>query len=88
MIDLQSMINNAVEARRTERLKYSPQLTLGEIVLLLEEVENKRLLVTFDIEKYYPVGLDSWRRRGTIGIGGVDKEFGGRALREAFRSQA
>ena len=60
-LDLQSILSNAVQAKRQEELKTSPQLTLGEIILKLESVKNKKLPVVFDIKKYHPMGIDSWR---------------------------
>lgn len=58
---LQNIVTNYIQIERQEQLKTSPQLTLGEIILKLEGIKNKKLPVVFDIEKYYPVGIDSWR---------------------------
>lgn len=60
-MDLQTMLNNAMTARRAEIMKTSPQLTLGELILKLEGIENKDLPVVFDIKPYRPVNIDSWR---------------------------
>jgi len=60
-MDLQSIITNQVQAQRQEQLKTSIQLTLGEIILKLEAVKNQELPVVFDVKKYYPTGIDSWR---------------------------
>jgi len=60
-MDLQTMLNNAMTARRAEIMKTSPQLTLGEIILKLEVIKNKELPVVFDVEPYRPVNIDSWR---------------------------
>jgi len=60
-MDLQTMLNNAMTARRAEIMKTSPQLTLGELILKMEVIENKNLPVVFDIEKYHPISIDSWR---------------------------
>lgn len=58
---LQNIITNYIQAERQEKFKTSSQLTLGEIILKLEGIKNKKLPVIFDVEKYYPVGIDSWR---------------------------
>lgn len=58
---LQNIVTNYIQKERQEQLKTSPQLTLGEIILKLEGIKNKKLPVIFDVEKYYPVGIDSWR---------------------------
>lgn len=69
-MDLQTLLNNAVKAERAERLKSSPQLTLGEVIAVLEsselEYENHKGTiepkhVRFDFEYIFPTGLDSWR---------------------------
>ena len=48
-IDLQTMLNNAVAAKRAEELKSSPQLLLGEMILKLETVKNKDLPLFIDL---------------------------------------
>lgn len=48
-------------AGRSERLKTSPQLLLGELILKLEAVEKKDLRVCFDFENAHPTHLGSWR---------------------------
>lgn len=70
-MDLQTMLSNATVAARTERLKTSPQITLGELIARLkpiaanqEEVKKKyghEADVCFDFEYAYPTGLSSWR---------------------------
>lgn len=60
-MELQTIINNAIEARRAEEMKNSTQLTLGELILKLEAVTNKELPVFFDKTKYRPTGIGSWR---------------------------
>lgn len=60
-MDLQKVIDNAIEAQRAEEMKNSIQLTLGELVLKLEAVSNKKLPVFFDTKRYRPTGLGSWR---------------------------
>ena len=60
-MDLQTMLNNAVQAQRQEELKNSPQLLLGEIILKLEAVKNKELLLFIDLMDKRPRGIGSWR---------------------------
>lgn len=60
-MDLQSILTNAVQAKRSEDMKTSSQLTLGELILKLEAVKDKKLPIVFDGGKYKPTGLDSWR---------------------------
>ncbi len=60
-MDLQEVLSNAVKAKRTEELKTSPQLTLGELILKLEAVTKKELNVYFDFECARPTHLNSWR---------------------------
>ncbi len=60
-MDLQKMLDNAVNAERADRVKTSIQLTLVELTLQMEAVKNKKLPVVFDIGKHKPSGLDSWR---------------------------
>ena len=58
---IQSILTNVVSKMRQENFKTSSQLALGEIILKLEVIKNPKLPVLFDIKKYYPVGIDSWR---------------------------
>ncbi len=58
---LQSIITNYTQRERQEQFKTSSQLSLGEIILKLEGIKNKKLPVIFDVEQYYPVGISSWR---------------------------
>lgn len=60
-MDLREMLNNAMAAKRAEEMKNSTQLTIGEIVLKLEAIADKEKLITFDMGKYVPTGLGSWR---------------------------
>ena len=62
-MDLQTIVTNALAAERAEQMKTSPQLTLGELILKLEAVGNKELPVVFDVGKYHPTDIDSWRGR-------------------------
>ena len=55
------MIFNAMKAKRADDMLTSPQLTLGELILKLEAIPDKKLPVIFDGKKYYPTGIDSWR---------------------------
>lgn len=59
-MDFQTIITNAVKVQREEELKTSPQLTLGEMIIKLETIKNKKLPIVFN-SKYYPTGIDSWR---------------------------
>jgi hypothetical protein len=65
-MDLQIMLNNAIAAKRAEELKTSSQLTLGEIILKLENCslkdndgDNKE--VRFGFGYFRPTTIDSWR---------------------------
>ncbi len=60
-MDLQTILNNAMVARRSEEMKTSTKLTLGEIIIKMETIKNKELPVVFDVKKYFPVSIDSWR---------------------------
>ena len=60
MFDFQEYVRNAMLARRNEELKSSPQITLGELIAMLEAVKNKNLTVTFDVP-FHPGEIDSWR---------------------------
>lgn len=69
-MDLQSMLTNAVAAGRNERMKTSKQLTLGELILLIEPLKKTYIdyqekeqpkNVVFNFEYIRPTGLDSWR---------------------------
>lgn len=62
-MDMQTMLNNAVEAQRQEELKNSPQLLLGEMILKLEAVADKSKPLYIDIRDLRPMGIDSWRGR-------------------------
>ena len=42
-------------------MKVSLQLTLGELILKLETVNDKTLPLFFDVGKYHPIDVDSWR---------------------------
>ena len=60
-MDFQTVLSNAVAAGRAERLKTSPQLTLGELILKLEAAKDKTVDVRFDFAWFRPRGLRSWR---------------------------
>lgn len=55
------MIFNAMKAKRADDMLTSPQLTLGELILRLEAIPDKKLPVIFDGKRYYPTRIDSWR---------------------------
>jgi len=58
---IQSILTNAINKMRQESFKTSSQLSLGEIILKLESIKNTKLPILFDIKKYHPTGIDSWR---------------------------
>lgn len=60
-MDFQTIITNAVNAKRAEELKSSSQLMLGEIILKLEAVNDKTKPLFIDIMDKRPKGIDSWR---------------------------
>lgn len=60
-LSLQNVVNNAVQAARNERLKDSPQLTLGELILKLKALNKPDEDVCFDFERATPTCLSSWR---------------------------
>lgn len=60
-MDLQTILNNAVAAKRAERLKNSPQLMLGEMILKLEAIREKNKPLFIDIMDKRPKGINSWR---------------------------
>lgn len=60
-MDIQTILDNAVKARRADSMKESEQLTIGEFILKLEVVKNKDLPVLFDDNEYKPTSFESWR---------------------------
>ena len=60
-MNIQTMLNNAIQAQRQNELKDSPQVLLGELILKLEIVKNKELPLFIDIMNKRPKGIDSWR---------------------------
>lgn len=60
-MDIQTILDNAVQAERRETLKNSPQLTLGELLLKLESIDDSDVPVYFDFEYLRPAGIGSWR---------------------------
>jgi len=60
-MEIQDRIFNATKAKRADDMLTSPQLTLGELILKLEAIPDKKLPVIFDGRKYFPTGIDSWR---------------------------
>ena len=71
MFDLQTIVSNAADKMRSDRLKSSPQMTLGEMIAVIKPIsENQEGIVgkygheanvEFDFEYAYPTGLSSWR---------------------------
>ena len=61
MMDLQAMMEGAMAKRRTEVLKSSPQILLGELILKLESVPDKTLGVVYDFDSMCPGTINSWR---------------------------
>src|SRR5258706_6206091 len=59
-MDIQEILNNAMQVQRDEKMKTSEQLMLGELLLKLEAIADKNKPVIFD-EQYHPGGIDSWR---------------------------
>lgn len=59
-MDLQTILKNAVSAKRAEDMKTSAQLTLGELILKMEGKDLSKTVV-FDDGKHFPTGLSSWR---------------------------
>jgi len=61
-MDIQTMLNNSLIARRQEALKTSPQLTLGEMILKLDALQASDTQVFLDFgEHLQPTGIESWR---------------------------
>lgn len=64
-MDLQIYLDNAVAASRAKTLGDSDQLTLGEMILKMEAICEKKKedqpTVVFDFEYAFPVGIGSWR---------------------------
>lgn len=60
MMDFQTIITNAVNAKRNEEMKTSSQLTLGELILKLEMI-GEDLPIYFDDLKHRPTSIGSWR---------------------------
>src|SRR5579884_2690083 len=60
-MDIQEILDNAVQVQRAEQMKTSEQLMLGELILKLEAVQNKNKPVAFDDPVYHPVDIGSWR---------------------------
>ena len=59
-MELQEILNNAVQNIKQERLKTSPQWTLGELIVALESVQDKSLRVFLDSMEI-PTHFISWR---------------------------
>jgi hypothetical protein len=59
-MDLQAIVDIMMAANREERMKTSPQLSLGEIILKLENITDDTKPVVFDFG-HRPTGFGSWR---------------------------
>lgn len=59
-MELQTILNNALAAKRAEEMKTSAQLTLGELILKMEGKSPEKPVV-FDDGKHFPTHLGSWR---------------------------
>ena len=59
-MNIQTIINNEIRARRAEELKTSSQLLLNEIVLKLETIKDKTKPIFIDILEKRPKGIASW----------------------------
>lgn len=63
------ILRNTVTAKRLESLKHSDQLTLGEIILKCQAIQQKNRgeeraeepIVLFDFEYLHPGAVESWR---------------------------
>jgi len=66
LLKLGNIMRNEVQRQRNEKMKTSPQLTLGELILKLEAVKDKEVPIVFDFglqleQDIKPTGVDSWR---------------------------
>lgn len=70
-MSIQTYLNNVTKAKRKESLANSDQLTLGELILKIEQIIKKHkespekhkeeATVRFDFEYLFPTEIDSWR---------------------------
>lgn len=60
-MDLEDIVHNAMQAERAEEMKESEQLTLGELILKVDAVEDKAKGIFFDDTNIRPTGVGSWR---------------------------
>ena len=60
-MNLQTFLDNAVAKARQEEVANSPQLLIGELILKLEQVKNKKLPLFIDLMDKRPMGINSWR---------------------------
>lgn len=60
-MDLQTILNNAMDASRANEMLDSEQLTIGELLLKLEVVKDKEKPIVLDDGIHKPTGLGSWR---------------------------
>lgn len=60
-MDFQETINAYMAKARKDSLANSDQLTLGELILKLEAIQNKEASLIFDFGCFFPTCVDSWR---------------------------
>lgn len=82
-MDLQKYLETATKKMRDESFATSPQLTLGELIVLLKYIPLKNgdynITIKFDFGTAYPTGLSSWRGAYAelginYGLGGYDND--------------
>lgn len=59
-MDLQTIINNAMAAKRAEDLQESGQIVLIELIMSLKSADPN-LPIIFDLNKCHPGDIGSWR---------------------------
>ena len=66
-MDLQKYLESATKKMREARFADSPQLTLGELLVLLKDTptewgdKKEPVTIGFDFGTAYPIGFSSWR---------------------------
>lgn len=58
---MQAVVDARLAKQRADEFAKSEQLSLGELALKLEAIEDKTKPVVFDFGDAVPTGLDSWR---------------------------
>lgn len=63
MMNLQTIVQNAIAAEREKELAISSQLTLGELILKVEALPNPEASVYYykGDQSSFPTDIDSWR---------------------------